>query len=416
MALVRPSYDDVMQQVEQLGESKHNSVEVLSIGTSVQGRNIPCVRLTDPSVAHDDKQHVLIVASQHGAEESGRAIAMALMDFLVSGEAQATEILRQQIVAVVPCGNPDGAVADSNRNADGMDIAHTYAYEGVAATPEGRTLEALAATFLPDVVVDIHGRAGGGMKELAWLMPAWAYSSDRYFLTAMAMAMADAGEAVGFPQCELTPAGSLTVRDGHVAMLGDVLTYRYKALCMGLETIEHYYSLNQWQTTGVSRLLRLLRFGMEDSFGLGEPGYPNVLVSGNRIQGLKAHGKTAAQRRANRVALTRFLSDNWAMASRNADGIDGCAKVTVVSKTYKGPNPERFAILLRFKKPCEIRSVTWRDQALQPDDEHGYRTWDDACSRFVQANIAEPFGGDERHLIVNYDSPCLQGRTAGAAG
>jgi len=371
---LKPSYQDVLDHIKRLQQgSAARLVQVRTIGKSVQGRDLPSVMLTDPSIPPHDKQHVLIVASQHGSEESGRAVAMELMDWLVSGDPEVSEVLCKQIVAVVPCANPDGAVEDNSRNADGVDIAHTYAYDAAAATPEGRYLEQLALEFVPDVVVDIHGRAGGGMKEHAWLMPAWGFSSDRYFLTAISEKL----------------AGEL------------------KSLGLGLETIEQYYREPDWRATGLVRLRRLLRFGMEDAFGLGESGYPNSLVSGNRVQGLKAHGKTAAARRQNRVEMTTFLRRNWAIADRGADGVDRCAKVRVFSKTCVGQNPQRFAILLRFKKPCKIKVVEWQGRALPLDDDHGYRSWEDQCSLFVQANISEPFGGPERFLVVRYDSPYL---------
>lgn len=403
---IKPSYQDVLDHIKRLQQgSAGRLVQVSTIGKSVQGRDLPSVMLTDPSIPPHDKQHLLIVASQHGSEESGRAIAMELMDWLVSGDPEASEVLRKQIVAVVPCANPDGAVEDNSRNADGVDIAHTYAYDAAAATPEGRHLEQLALEFVPDVVVDIHGRAGGGMKEHAWLMPAWGFSSDRYFLTAISMAMGQAGEAVGFPQAEFDPPMPFEPGQGNVLMLGEKLAGELKSLSLGLETIEQYYREPDWRATGLVRLRRLLRFGMEDAFGLGESGYPNSLVSGNRVQGLKAHGKTAAARRQNRVEMTTFLRRNWAIADRGADGVDRCARVRVCSKTCVGQNPQRFAILLRFKKPCKIKVVKWQNRALPLDDDHGYRSWEDQCSLFVQANISEPFGGPERFLVVRYDSP-----------
>jgi len=405
----RPGYEDVQELIDRLWASAGRLVQVRDLGQSVQGKTIRCAILTDPAAPADDKQHVLVVAGQHGTEESGRAMAMALLEDLVSGEPKAAETLAKQVVAVVPCANPDGAVNDTYRNADDVDIAHTYAWDAPAGTPEGRCLEQFAGQFVPDVTVDIHGRAGGGMKELAWLMPAWGFSSDRYFLTAMSMAMARAGEQAGFPQCEFSPPGELQRREGNVLMLGEKMAGQFKSLALGLETIEHYYRRADWQATGLVRLRRLLRFGNEDAFGLGEPGYPSCLVSGNRIQGLKAHGRTAERRRANRVELTRFLRQNWAMVDRGADGLDRCAKVKVFSKTCEGENPQRFAILLRFKKPCRIRSVRWRGREMSGGDDHGYRTWEDGCSCFCQANIAEPFGGPERFLVVGYDSPYLPG-------
>ena len=404
----RPGYEDVLAELDRLRASAGPLASAQELGKSLRGRPIPCLLLTDPSADDADKQRVLLVAGQHGTEESGRAMALALTEFLLSGQAEAPDLLGKQSIAVVPCANPDGAVNDTYRNAEDVDIAHTYALDAPAATPEGRCLEQFALEFVPDVVVDIHGRAGGGMKELAWLMPAWPFAPDRYFLTVMSLEMARAGEAAGFPQCEFKPPGALTPPEGNVLMLGEKLAGELKCLCLGLETIEHYYREAQWRETGLVRLRRLLQFGMEDTFGVGEPGYPNSLVSGNRIYGLKAHGKTAADRRANRVELTAFLRRNWAIADRGPDGLDGCARVRVFSKTCEGVNPKRFALLLRFRKPCQIQAVQWNGQTLRPGDDHGYRTWEDHCSRFIQANLLEAFGGPERFLTVRYDSPHLQ--------
>ncbi|MHC4716087.1 MAG: M14 family zinc carboxypeptidase, partial [Planctomycetota bacterium] len=244
---VRPSYADVMEHLDRLAGEPVGAVE--EIGRSVKGRAIRAATFTDPEADDEDKQHVLIVASQHGSEESGRAMVMATMDFLVEGSDEAKEILRKQIVAFVPCANPDGAVANTGANAEGVDIAHTWSFDAQAGTPEGRALEDFAARLIPDVSVDVHGRAGGGMKELAWVQPGWGFSSDRYFVTAMSLAMAEAGEAAGFPQCELSPAGLLVPAQGQNAMLGSVMAYRYKTLALGLETIEHYYRQEDWRTT-----------------------------------------------------------------------------------------------------------------------------------------------------------------------
>ncbi len=401
----RPDYEDVVQTVRRAQAAAGGRVRVQVLGQTVQGRDIPCAICTDPAVPDDDKQHVFIVAGQHGAEESGRAIALAVLEFLASDDPEAREILRRQVVAIAPSGSPDGAQMDNNRNAAGMDVAHTYAFDAPAATPEGQALERFALAFAPEVFVDMHGRAGGGMKELAWMCPAWGFSSDRYFLTQMSAAMAAAGEQAGFPQAELDPPSRLDTAAMQTGLLGEKLAAEVKTLSFGLETIEKYYREADWRATGLVRMRRLLRFGMEDAFGLGEPGYPAPLISGTRAYGIKAHGATAAERRTNRVEMVTFLRRNFCMADRGADGPDGCARIKVFSKTCDGPNPGRFSLLLRIKKPCRVKAVTWKGQVLRPGSPHGYVTWEDNASVLVQANIAEPFGGPERLLEVRYESP-----------
>lgn len=399
----KPDHDDSLRQIDRLQSEFSRLVDARQIGRSVQGRTIPCAILTDPSAPAEGKQHVLLVAGQHGTEESGRAMVMGLTEWLVSGADEAGEVLREQVVSVIPCANPDGATNETYRNAEAVDIPHTYALDAPALTPEGRAIEAFAMDFVPDVVVDAHGRGGGGMKEEAWIQPAHRFSSDRLYLTLMSQAMAEAGEEAGFPQTALRPPAPLQHRDDHDAMLGEMLAWRLKSLGFGLETIEHYYRQADWEATGLARLRRLLRFGMEDAFGLGVRGYPNVLVSGSQTYGLMAHGQTAAERRASRVDLTRFLTRNFAIVERDADGLARGARLKVFSQTCEGDNPPRFSILLRIKNPCRIGDVTWKGQPLPAGTGYGYRTWTDACSTFVQADISEPFGGPERFLVVNYD-------------
>ena len=95
----RPGYEDAQELIDRLRESAGRLVRVRDLGQSVQGRTIRCAILTDPAAPADDKQHVLVVAGQHGTEESGRAVAMALLEDLVSGEPQAAETLAKQVVA-----------------------------------------------------------------------------------------------------------------------------------------------------------------------------------------------------------------------------------------------------------------------------------------------------------------------------
>ncbi|MBN1809270.1 MAG: hypothetical protein JW909_09405 [Planctomycetes bacterium] len=399
----RPGYEDVMESVEEV--RSHPLCDIRMLGKSVQGRDIPLVTLTDPAVPDDDKQHALILAGMHGTEESGRSIALELISFLASGREEAAETLRRQVVAVVPCSNPDGAVLATYRNAEDVDIAHTFTFDTAAGTPEGRAIEQFAVPFAPEIVVDIHGLAGGSMMDRVWFEQPWRFTPDRFFLSVIGNAMSGAAEAAGFPQREVSPPLTWKEEEIEGLRLGGKLAAECKSLGLGLEAIEHYYREPEWRAAGLVRLRRLLRFGNEDEFGLGEPGYPTSLVSGSRICGLKAHGIDASSRRRNRVELTRFLATNWAIVDRGADGLDKCARVLVESKGANGPNPRRFAVLLRVRKPCEIQTIQWENEALEENDEHGYRIWEDANSRLIQVNLQAPLGGPGRLVTVRYDCP-----------
>ncbi|MFC1582761.1 M14 family zinc carboxypeptidase [Planctomycetota bacterium] len=401
---MKPDCNDVAKEVENVLKDHPDLCQSIQVGQSVQGRELPGVTVTDPEKGNDDKQQVLVIAGQHGSEESGRAIALELLNWLTSDDPAAVETRRNQMVTVLPCVNPDGSLADTYRNADDIDIAHTYSLERAAGTPEGRAVEALAQELIPDVFVDIHGLAGGSMKDRIWLSRPLGFTPDRYFQTMICEAMTAAAEAAGFPQCEPVPPAPF---EGETYSLGEKLGAELKALTFGIESIESYYREEEWRADGLAKLKALLAFGNQDAFGLGESGYPSSLISGSRICGLKAHGVNTAERRTSRAALIEFLRRNFAMVDRQSDGVEGACRVKVMSETMAGPNPDRFSIMLRFKTPCKIRSIQWEETALKPDPDHGYRLREDANSYILQVNLKTPFGGPERWLTVEYESPFL---------
>jgi hypothetical protein len=401
----RPDYEDVLQAVDTVKNRAAEWANVRILGKSIEGREIPCVVCTDPAVHDEQKQRVYVVAGQQGSKESGRAIALALMEFLTGENPEVREILQRQIIAIVPCANPDGAQGDSPYNAKNVDIAHSYRIDAPSPTPEGWLLERFGLAFAPEVYVDLHGLGGGSMKENTWLSAAWRFSSDPYFMMAMTAEMARAAEEAGFPQYELRPPADLVETCAVEDSLGSKLAAEVKSLSFNIETIEQYYHEPEWRASGMARLRRLLQFGQQDAFGLGKPGYPCMLISGSRLWGLIAHGRTVAGRRQNRVEMVNFLRRNYTSAERGEDGLERCATMFISSQTCEGLNPERFSLLLRIRKPCVLEAVEWKGEALGAGDEHGYETWEDGNSLFIKANILEAFGGPQRFLTVHYDSP-----------
>lgn len=405
-----PNFEDIKKYIEELEKKKNPFLKIRIIGQSVQGRDIHCLLITDPEIRQEEKQHVMIAAGQHGSEESGRASALELIDFLLSGKEECPEILKNTVVAIIPCSNPDSSMTDQYHNADDVNVAHDYALDGPSTNIEGQALENFANEFIPDFFCDIHGRAGGGMKGCIWLTPPMDFTPDRLFLTCMGVEIHKAAEKKGYPQTEFKVPGSFRKIKGNHATLGNKLCWELKTLCCGMETIEHYYTEPDWRVSGLARLRAMLFYPCTDTFGLGIKGYPNILISGYRTHGLIAHGLNAAQRRANRVEMSNFIKNNFCSAERDADGLQGCCRVRIISETVTGKNPQRFSVLTRFKNPCTINRVSFDNEKLSESNEHGYEIREDDISTFVKTNLLKPFGGPERHLTINYDSPYLPDR------
>lgn len=136
----------------QVDRASHR-VSMDQVGTTVQGRPIHLVRLGDPAPARRSTV-VLFICTQHGDEPAGREGCLTtIRDFAFTRDPATLRLLRTSTLLFVPTANPDGRVADTRGNANGVDINRDHI---ALATPEGRTIAALIRDFQPDVLHDLH--------------------------------------------------------------------------------------------------------------------------------------------------------------------------------------------------------------------------------------------------------------------
>ena len=132
-------------------------VRVTTVGRSLQNRPIQLVALGSPAPATQAEASkgsvVLLTCSVHGNENSGRESCMQLArDLAFTTDATLTRFLaRTTVLLVTP--NPDGWVANTRGNADGVDVNRDYME---LATPEGRAIAKVIRDWQPDVLNDLH--------------------------------------------------------------------------------------------------------------------------------------------------------------------------------------------------------------------------------------------------------------------
>ena len=149
----RYSYGWYRQFIESLPENSP-LIEKRVEGKSSGGREIWGVRLTDPSVPESEKTVLLITARNHPYETSGSYIAEEIIRFLMAGSEEASDILRRNVIYMLPMMNPDGVALGMNQRTgpDGVNIS----YAANTDAPEVETLLGLVRKTRPALWADVH--------------------------------------------------------------------------------------------------------------------------------------------------------------------------------------------------------------------------------------------------------------------
>lgn len=127
-------------------------VEVHEMGTSVEGREIPYLKVSSGTFGEEpDKVRALFYAQQHGNEPSGKEGALGLALELARGDHD--DLLEHVDLILVPQVNPDGGDVHRRRNEDGTDLNRSHL---ILDGPEVEALRELFHRWEPEVAVDVH--------------------------------------------------------------------------------------------------------------------------------------------------------------------------------------------------------------------------------------------------------------------
>ena len=97
------------------GHSSGRVRSITTLGTTVQGRPIEMVELTDPNVPDAGKTRIWIHAGIHPAENTSYFTVEGLISLLLANDPFAGTLMRNAIVNIVPMTNPDGVFLGNYR-------------------------------------------------------------------------------------------------------------------------------------------------------------------------------------------------------------------------------------------------------------------------------------------------------------
>jgi hypothetical protein len=111
--------------------------KVQTIGKSVEGRSIPLVTITDPSIPEKGKKVIWLMFRQHAWEAGSSWTGEGVMRFLSSSSPAAVQIRTGAIVKILPLCDPDGVVHGGVRfNRNGYDLNRNWDVTDPVKMPE----------------------------------------------------------------------------------------------------------------------------------------------------------------------------------------------------------------------------------------------------------------------------------------
>ena len=131
MTYVAP-YSEVAALLREFAAARADRCSLLSVGTTVQGREILGLRAGTPG-----KPKLFCVAGQHPHEHAGVWGVFGIADFISSALPEAEALRNELEVFIVPTVNPDGNVLGRNAfNAEGFDMYQAFGDDPEADLPE----------------------------------------------------------------------------------------------------------------------------------------------------------------------------------------------------------------------------------------------------------------------------------------
>lgn len=123
------SYNAITSDLQQYAALYPDITRLISLGQSVQGRELWAMLITtEPELLHD-KPAVKYVSTMHGDEPLGTEMCMYFIDWLLeeySSSDRITRLLDNTYVWVVPLMNPDGYETNARFNANNIDLNRAF--------------------------------------------------------------------------------------------------------------------------------------------------------------------------------------------------------------------------------------------------------------------------------------------------
>jgi hypothetical protein len=125
------TYEQIITEMQQAALDHPNIVKLDTLGYSVQGRLILGAKISDNPAVEENEPEFRIIGLHHGNEYMSFEIALNMLQYLTDNYGsitQVTHLVNDLETWIIPMMNPDGRVAGTRYNANGVDLNRDYGY------------------------------------------------------------------------------------------------------------------------------------------------------------------------------------------------------------------------------------------------------------------------------------------------
>jgi hypothetical protein len=124
-----PTFAEYVARMENLVNTHPDIAKLVQIGTSVQGRGLYCMEISDNPGIDENEPEFKYTANHHGDETTGVEMTMRLAELLANNygiDPVATNIVNNMETWLCPIYNPDGYSNGTRYNAHGVDLNRDF--------------------------------------------------------------------------------------------------------------------------------------------------------------------------------------------------------------------------------------------------------------------------------------------------
>ncbi len=197
-----PTYTQYLTIMQTFATTYPNLCRLDTIGTSVNGKYVLAVKISDNVTASEDEPKVFYSSTIHGDETGGYVLMLHLIDYLLSNyntDSRVRNIVDNLEIWINPLANPDGTYNNGNSisspiryNANGVDLNRDFPDPNdLTIIPEKEVLDMMKFMKKNKFTMSVNFHGGDEVVNYPWDMWLSRLHADNTWFNSISRAYAD---------------------------------------------------------------------------------------------------------------------------------------------------------------------------------------------------------------------------------